>query len=34
MIKVKGNIVEKPISVIVDLGYTHGYVTPKIVERT
>lgn len=32
VVKVEGNISKKTISILIDLGYTHSYVTPNIVE--
>ena len=32
MVEVAGNIVEQSISILIDLGSTHSYITPRIVE--
>ena len=32
VVEVEGNIVEQSISVLIDPGSTHGYITPRLVE--
>ena len=32
MVEVEGKISKKSISILIDLGYTHGYITPRVVE--
>ena len=32
MIEVVGKIVEKSISILIDLGSTHSYITPRVAE--
>ena len=32
VVEVSGNIVEQSISILIDLGSTHSYITPKVVE--
>ena len=32
MVEVEGKIVEQYVSVLIDLGSTHSYITPRIVE--
>ena len=32
MVEVKGKIIEHSISILIDHGSTHSYITPKIVE--
>ena len=33
MIEVVGNIVEQFVSILLDLGSTHSYITPRVVEN-
>ena len=32
MVEVVGKIVEQSISILIDLGSTHSYITPRVVE--
>ena len=32
MVEVVGKIVEQSVSILIDLGYTHNYITPKVLE--
>ena len=32
VVEVVGKMVEKPVSILIDLGSTHSYITPRVVE--
>ena len=32
MVEVAGKIVEQSVSILIDLGSTHSYITPRVVE--
>ena len=33
MVEVASNIVDQSISILIDPGYTHSYITPRFVEN-
>ena len=32
MVEVAGNIAEQSVSILIDHGYTHSYITPRVVD--
>ena len=33
MVEIAGKIVEQSVSILIDLGSTHSYITPRVVEN-